>query len=99
MASFFALIFPISSRSRPFIWPFIFYFWLASTIATVAVRSLRRGLTIYLRKHSSQIIIVGSGNMALDLLHTIEEGALSEYKYEVIGLVDFPEGNCVPDDI
>jgi exopolysaccharide biosynthesis polyprenyl glycosylphosphotransferase len=97
LASIFALLFPAMSKTHSFGWPLVLYFWVWVTVATITVRAVGRILTKYIGPQPREVIIVGSGQRALNLYQEIQKKAPREYR--VLGFVDSPNAHSVADEI
>ena len=80
-----ALTFPLISKTGAFSFAAVFYFWLGTSAAMIAMRRLIRAVTTPRASRPRDIIIVGSGPRALKVYQDLGRDGGS---YRVLGFVD-----------
>lgn len=97
LGSFFVFIFPIISQSHAFAWPLVLYFWTLATAATITLRVVVQVWKKYDFEPPNQVIIVGSGPIALSFYQEMQK--TPEQNYRFLGFVDSPNEHRVPEEI
>jgi exopolysaccharide biosynthesis polyprenyl glycosylphosphotransferase len=95
LASLFVPLFPALSTSGAFTWTLVPCFWAACSAGTVALAAFRHSMKKRPPDILSEVLIVGSGPLALQLWRGLQMARDSR----VIGFVDTPVGHRIPDEI
>ena len=98
--SFFALLFPLTSRSGAFRLSAVLWLWPISSSLSVLVRFLispLAGESSLGRHELKQVVIVGSGARALSLYHEIRRRGNDEY--QLLGFVDSENSHPIAKEI